>query len=157
MFRYVKALTIAFGTLVAISSASQAQVIYGAQDSNLTRAMSAMKAGEFERAATYYGRAVRTNLGTARLVPALNNLCAVEYTLGNYSKAEKACSKAINEDRHYWRAYVNRGNAYVALGNNDDAHKDFLKAVKFNSNASIARNALARFENSQAILLAVAP
>ncbi|WP_262695462.1 tetratricopeptide repeat protein [Kordiimonas aquimaris] len=157
MFRYVKTLTIAIGTMVALSSVSHAQVIYGAQDSNLTRAMSAMKAGEFESAATYYRRAVRTDLGAARLVPALNNLCAVEYAIGNYSKAEKACSEAIGENRHYWRAYVNRGNARVALGNDEAAHKDFLKAVKFKPGASIAKNALAQFESKQATLLASAP
>lgn len=157
MSRYVKTLMIAVGTMVALSSASQAQVIYGAQDSNLTRAMSALKSGEFERAATYYRRAVRTDLGEARLVPALNNLCAVEYAIGNYDEAEKVCSKAIGEDRHYWRAYVNRGNAHVALGNDEAAHKDFQKAVKFNPRASIAKNALAQFESSQATLLAAAP
>lgn len=157
MFRYVKTMTIALGAMVALSSASQAQVIYGAQDSNLTRAMSAIKAGEFERAATYYKRAVRTDLGTARLVPALNNLCAVEYAIGNYNEAEKACSLAIGEKRSFWRAYVNRGNARVALGKNEAAHKDFLKAVKFNPKANIAKNALAQFESSQATLLASAP
>lgn len=157
MFRYAKAITLAAAALITVSVTSHAQVIYGAQDANLTHAMKAMRAGEFERAALFYNRAVRTDLGIERMVPALNNLCAVEYAIGNHEKAEKACSNAIGYDRLYWRAYVNRGNARVSLGKINEAHKDFQKAVKINGRAKIARNALAQFENNKQTLLAAAP
>lgn len=156
MFRFVKVMSVALGTILAVSTVSQAQVIYGHENSNLTRANQAMMAGEFETASRYFGRAVRANLSDEKLISALNNYCAVEYALGNFEKAEKVCTKAIGEDRRYWRAYVNRGNARAALGQIDDAKRDLERAVALKPNSRIANEALLSFQNSKGTLLAKA-
>lgn len=116
MFRMIKAVTVMAGVLLVSTGASQAQVIYGQENSNLTRANQSMMAGDLESASKYFRRAVKANLGHERLVPTLNNYCAVEYAIGNFENAEKVCSEAISNDRRYWRAYVNRANVRAALG-----------------------------------------
>lgn len=154
MLHIVKNVAIAAGVMFAVSSTSQAQVIYGHENSNLTRANSAMMAGELETASQHFRRAVKANLGPERLVPALNNYCAVEYAINNLENAEKVCSQAIGEDRRYWRAYVNRGNVRTALGKLDAARADYEKAVKLKPNSKIAREALASVQKPNPTLLA---
>jgi len=154
MLHIVKNIAIAAGVIFAVSSTSQAQVIYGHENSNLTRANSAMMAGELETASQHFRRAVKANLGSERLVPALNNYCAVEYAINNLENAEKVCSQAIGEDRRYWRAYVNRGNVRTALGKLDAARADYEKAVKLKPNSKMAREALASFQKPNPTLLA---
>lgn len=154
MFRFAKTIAIAAGALVAISATSQAQVIYGHENSNLKVANQAMLAGDLEKASEFFRRAVRADLGQEKLVTALNNFCAVEYAIGNHESAVDACSKAIGEDRRYWRAYVNRGNARAAIGNLEAAKSDFERAVKLKPNSRIAQNALLSFQKSDGSLLA---
>lgn len=156
MFRYAKVFSVIVGALFAVTSATHAQVIYGHENSNLTRANQAMMSGEFEAASKYFGKAIRANLGQEKLIPALNNYCAIEFALGNFENAEKVCSKAIGEDRRYWRAYVNRGNARAALGQLDEARADYERAVKLKPNSKIAANALASFHQTNGTLLAKA-
>lgn len=156
MFRMVKAVAVMTGVLLASTGASQAQVIYGQENSNLTRATQAMMAGDLESASKYFGRAVKANLGEERLIPALNNYCAVEYAIGNYENAEKVCSEAISNDRRYWRAYVNRANVRAVLGNAEGANADYEKALSIKPNSRIAAEALASFQAKSATLLAQA-
>ncbi len=156
MFRYAKVILVSVGAIVALGSNAQAQVIYGHENTNLTRANQAMLAGELEVASRYFGKAIKANLGHEKLVPALNNYCAVEYALGNFENAEKVCSEAISEDRRYWRAYVNRGNARAAIGKVEQAKADYERAVKIKPGSKIANNALASIQGSKGILLAKA-
>lgn len=156
MFRIVKVAALVAGAMIVASNASQAQTIYGHENSNLTRANTAMMAGDFESASKHFGRAVKANLGQERLIPALNNYCAIEYALGRYESAETVCSNAIGEDRRYWRAYVNRGNARTALGKFEEAKADYERAIKINPKSKIANNALISFHSKTAKLLAEA-
>lgn len=156
MLRLMKVITIAAGALLIGTSASQAQVIYGQENSNLSRANQAMMAGDFERASKYFARATRANLGHEKLVSALNNHCAIEYAIGSFDNAVKVCSEAISEDRRYWRAYVNRANAYSALGQNDAAQKDYERALEIKPNSRIAAEAFASFQKQETTLLAAA-
>ena len=156
MFRIVKVAALVAGAMIVASGASQAQTIYGHENSNLTRANTAMMAGDFESASKYFGRAVKANLGEERLVPALNNYCAVEYALGRYENAEEVCSIAIGEDRRYWRAFVNRGNARSALGKLEEAKADFERAIDINPKSKIANSALISFQAKNGTLLAEA-
>ncbi len=156
MFRFAKMLSVAFGTILAASTVSQAQVIYGNENSHLTRATQSMMAGEFETASRHFSRAVRANLSDEKLVSALNNYCAVEYALGNFEKADEICTKAVAKDRRYWRAYVNRGNARAALGQIDDAKHDLERAVALKPKSRIAKNTLLSFRNGKGTLLAQA-
>ena len=156
MVHFVKKIAIAAGVIFTVSTAGQAQVIYGQENPNLSRATSALMAGELENASRYFKRAVKANLGSEKLIPALNNYCAVEYALNNLENAEKVCSEAISEDRRYWRAYVNRGNVRTALGKLDAARADYEKAVKLKPNSKLAQNALANFQKPNPTLLAEA-
>lgn len=156
MFRMIKAVTVMAGVLLVSTGASQAQVIYGQENSNLTRANQSMMAGDLESASKYFRRAVKANLGQERLVPTLNNYCAVEYAIGNLENAEKVCSEAISNDRRYWRAYVNRANVRAALGNAEGAATDYDKALSIKPNSRIAADAFAKFQAKNATLLAEA-
>lgn len=156
MFRMVKVGAVLAGVLMATSVSSQAQVIYGQENSNLTRANQSMMAGDLEAASKYFRRAVKANLGGEQLVPALNNYCAVEYALGNLENAEKACSEAISNDRRYWRAYVNRANTRAELGDKEGAAADYDKALSIKPNSKIAAAAFASFQAKDVTLLAQA-
>lgn len=159
MLHYTKALVIAVGSLLAVSSASQAQVtyIYGSVPVNLTKATSALMAGDLEQASKYYKRAVKMNLSAERLAPALGNLCDVEFKLSNLESAEKYCSRAIGEDRRNWRAYVNRGHVRLSQDNREAAYADYQTAAKIRPEEVIIKNALAYFEVTEQPLLAAAP
>lgn len=145
------------GTLfMAVTGAASAQTLNFNNNSTLVRAGTALLAGKLETARTHYKRALRSNLAAKDLAPAYNNLCAIEFTLGNLEAAEKACSNSIGEDRRYWRAYVNRGNARLALGLEEQARTDFEKAVQIKPKAQVAVRALARVNQPTERLLASA-
>jgi len=154
MLHFAKKVAIVTGVMLAVSTAGQAQVIYGHENPNLKSATSALMAGDLENASKHFRRAVKSNLGPERLIPALNNYCAVEYALENLENAEKVCSQAIAEDRRYWRAYVNRGNVRTSLGKLEAARSDYEKAVKLKPNSRIAQDALARVQKPNPTLLA---
>ena len=156
MFKTGKLAAVVTGAVLLGSGASEAQTIYGHENSNLTRANTAMMAGDFETASKYFGRAVKANLGQERLIPALNNYCAVEYALGRYESAETVCSQAIGEDRRYWRAFVNRANARSELGKLEAAKADYEKALDINPDSKIANSALISFQAKNGRLLAEA-
>lgn len=136
-------------TIAGFSTMAQAQTYYMGKDSNIERGTKAMMKGNLETASRYLGRAAQTDLGHDRLVPVLNNLCAVDYALGKLESAEAACSRAISEDRHFWRAYVNRGNVLKAKGQFDAARDDYAKAVRLNPNGELPKRALARLMEEQ--------
>lgn len=154
MLHFVKNIAVAASVMFTVSAAGQTQVIYGHENTNLTRANSAMMAGDLETASLNFKRAIKANLGSERLIPALNNYCAVEYAINNLENAEKICSEAIGEDRRYWRAYINRGNVRAALGKLDAARADFEKAVKLKPGSRLAQDALASFQKPNPTLLA---
>ncbi len=154
MLNFAKMMIIGAGSFMAITNGSQAQVFYAGEDANLSRAERAMRTGDLETASQYYKRAVNTDPGIERLVPALNNYCAVDYAIGNLDAAEKACTRALREDRQYWRAYVNRGNVRAALGKTLEARADFDKALRLKPNSKVALAALARFEKGPDVLVA---
>ncbi len=156
MFRFAKTLVVSVGVLMVASTTGQAQVIYGHENSNLAQANKAMMAGELKTASKYFGRAVKANLGEEKMVTALNNFCAVEYAIGHNENAEKVCSQAIGEDRRYWRAYVNRGNARAALGKQLEAEQDYERAIALKPGSRIAKNALASFRANTSTQLAKA-
>lgn len=128
-----------------LSQGASAQTLYMQKDRDMQRGTDAMLAGELETASKYLRRATKKDLGPLRLVPTLNNLCAVDYALGKLDSAERACSRAIGEDRYFWRAYVNRGNVRKALGDHQLAKADYEKAVRLKPDADLPKHALARF------------
>jgi tetratricopeptide (TPR) repeat protein len=154
MIRFAKGLVIGAGTFIAASTMAQAQVFYVNEDTNLQRAEGAMRAGDLENASKYFKRAVNANLGVERLVPALNNYCAVDYAIGNLEEAEKSCTRALREDRQYWRAYVNRANVRASLGKNDQAHADYQKALRLKPDSIVAKAAFEKFVTGKDVLVA---
>jgi tetratricopeptide (TPR) repeat protein len=137
-----------------ISQAADAQTLYMRADRDMTRGTEALMAGDLENASLHLSRAVRKNLGPERLVPALNNLCAVDYALGKLDSAEAACTRAVAEDRHFWRAYVNRGNVRKARGEYVLARADYEKAVRLKPASDLPKRALARLMEEQPTLMA---
>ena len=138
---------------VGLSATANAQVLYGGKDQNIERGMHALKQGDLEQAAKHLTRASRTNLGSGRLVPVLNNLCAINYALGNLDAAEQACDRAIGEDKLFWRAYVNRGNVFKAKGDYAAAHEDYSRAAGIHD-GPMPQQALARLEAEYQTLVA---
>ena len=149
------------GLLVAVSGvtvgaeAQATKTLYLSENGNLERGMQSLRQGNLKQAARHLRRAVRADLGAERLAPALSNLCAVEYVLGELDAAEKHCSQAIGEDRHFWRAYVNRGNVHKAKGSYDAAHADYRRAADISSN-DLTAQALASLEADHDRLVAEA-
>lgn len=148
-----KLLAIGLG-IAAFGGAANAQVLYMAKDLNYEKAMSALKSGDLETASLHLHKAASFDIGAERLLPVLNNLCAVEYALGRLDSAEAACDRALSEDRHYWRAYVNRGNILKARGNLDGARADYARAVKLSGGADLPVELLARLDSGEERLVA---
>lgn len=140
--------------VAGLSAGASAQTLYLENNRNMDRGMKAMMAGDLERASTYLARAAKADLGKPRLVPVLNNLCAVDYALGKLETAEEACTRAIAEDRFFWRAYVNRGNVYKAQGLFKDAQADYAKAVRLKPESELPKRALSRLMEEQPKLMA---
>ncbi|NVJ70610.1 MAG: hypothetical protein HWE08_09675 [Alphaproteobacteria bacterium] len=107
---------------------AQAQVIYVNPDRNIEDGQKAMSEGDYARASRYFKKAVRRNLSSEHMAIVQNSLCASLFFEGAYEDAEGACSAAIEEDGRYWKAYVNRGHARKALGDQAGALADFCKA-----------------------------
>jgi len=141
--------------LIGVSApGAEAQGLYLTKDRNYEVAMQAMKAGDMVTAADRFERAVSFDIGSERLLPMLNNLCAVNYVLGRLDNAKAACDRAIQEDRHYWRAYVNRGNVFKARGDLKAARADYSYAVRLAPKANLPKQALARLDNDRDTLMA---
>ncbi|NVJ70722.1 MAG: tetratricopeptide repeat protein [Alphaproteobacteria bacterium] len=142
--------------LIGFSTAANAQTFYMNENRDIKRGTEAMKQGDLEGASRYFRRAASRDIGAERLVPVLNNLCAVDYAQGKLDSAEEACTRAIAEDRHFWRAYVNRGNVLKAKGHFAQAHQDYAKAVKLKPGSDMTQRALAKLLEEQPKLFAVA-
>ncbi|WP_262689491.1 tetratricopeptide repeat protein [Kordiimonas aestuarii] len=159
MFKFSKTLTIAAGLAAASftggAHAQSVKTIYVGQDMNIERGMNALRSGDLDGAAKHLQRAARADIGNERLVPVLSNLCAVDYARGNLDAAEKACDRAIGEDKLFWRAYVNRGNIHKARGDFVAAQADYKRAVRIDDNELVQR-ALASLEAHKDKLLAEA-
>lgn len=135
--------------VVSVSTTVSADTLYFSNDRNMERGMEALMQGELQTASKYLGRAAKTDLGKERLVPVLSNLCAVDYALGKLDSAQEACDRAIQEDRHFWRAYVNRGNVHKAKGHFEEAREDYTRALRINPNGQLPKDALARLMEEQ--------
>lgn len=97
-------------------------------DRNIVKGQAALSGGDYGQALRYFRNAARRNLSEEHKVAVQNSICASLYMLNRYEDATKACSGVIKEDKSYWRAYVNRGNAYRALGQTKAAISDFCAA-----------------------------
>ena len=63
---------------------------------------------------------------------------------GDYYKAYEWFSKAIEIDSKYALAYLNRGITGLKLDKYESAKRDFLKSIKLEPKATIAKRAYAR-------------
>jgi len=147
MYRSVKIAAIAATVaLASLAGPVEAQVFYMSKNSNYNLADQAMRAGELDRASKLFRRAIRGSLSSETLLAAYNNLCAVDLARGDLEDAEKACTRAIGENRLYWRAYVNRGHVRAAMGKKELAVADIQKAIKLKPESKLAKRVLARVQ-----------
>ena len=66
---------------------------------------------------------------SSRIAVLYNDIAFSERQLGQYSKAIKYCSKAIDMDNSYGAAYANRAELYALSGEYQLAQNDFTKAL----------------------------
>ena len=131
-FSVVAVLGMVAGVLPVFAAPAHAQVqtIYVSLDQVIERAQQAMMEGHMEVALAHFRKAEQRNLSTENRVIVQNSICAVAFRLGEYAEAETSCSKAINGNRKYWKAFVNRGNVRRASGNMDGAFSDYCEAIR---------------------------
>jgi tetratricopeptide (TPR) repeat protein len=116
MLKMAKIMTAAL-SLSFVTVGAEAQIFLQEDNVSYERAAKAMQAGNYTTASKLFRRAIKGNLRGERLVSAYNNLCAIEYSRGEYERAEKACDEALTADKTYWLAYANRANVREARGN----------------------------------------
>jgi tetratricopeptide (TPR) repeat protein len=103
-------------------------VIYLSPDPLLVKGEKAFFVGDYNESINLLTKGLKKSLSKEQEVSVYNALCAAEYKLGNWDKAHGYCTKAISQDQHYWRAYVNRGNIFKALGNKIKAYENYCRA-----------------------------
>ncbi|WP_262690928.1 tetratricopeptide repeat protein [Kordiimonas aestuarii] len=118
----------AAGLISAGFAAAEAQTFHLAPDRNLVKGNAALAAGELEDALGHLRKAVQKNITERERITTYNSICAVENILGNPDAAVQACDAAIAGDSHYWKAFVNRGNARAATGDHAGALSDYCRA-----------------------------
>lgn len=122
----------ALGVLASMPVVAQAHIIVVNPDRDILKAQHAMRKGELSVALKHYKQAQQKDLSDDHRVVVQNSICAISYMQGEYSAAANACTKVIDEDPSYWKAYVTRGNAKRALGDFTGALSDFCKARSIN-------------------------
>ncbi len=120
----------AIGLVGAGFAAAEAQprTFHLSEDRYLASGNAALEEGRLEDALADFRKAVKKNITARERTVTYNSICAVETLLGHAEAAIEACDMAIAEDGHYWKAYVNRGNARAALGNHKGAIRDYCRA-----------------------------
>lgn len=95
-----------------------------------SRGMAQERAGNFERAAEDYSKAIAINQSYAN---AYNNLGNMKAKQQDYEGAIRDYHRAIEFNARFVEAYCNRGIAKESLGDYNGAIKDFDKAIETNS------------------------
>ncbi|WP_262693278.1 tetratricopeptide repeat protein [Kordiimonas aquimaris] len=90
-----------------------------------------IKSGHISEARQAYERALKSNLTNAQQANAHNGLCIANIREEIWEDAIIHCDKAIDLAPHNWRYYNNRGNAYLGLGQYQDAMKEYEKGLQF--------------------------
>ncbi|WP_417451518.1 tetratricopeptide repeat protein [Kordiimonas sp.] len=119
---------VAVGLFSVGFSAAQAQTFHLAPDRNLVKGNEALAAGQLDEALGHLRKAVHKNITERERITTYNSICAVENILGNPEAAMTACDSAIAGDNRYWKAFVNRGNARAATGDDAGALADYCRA-----------------------------
>jgi tetratricopeptide (TPR) repeat protein len=124
----VYGLALIFAVISSASAKADGRIFYVNPDRSVVKAQEAFNARDHETALAQFRKAARRGLSDEHRVIVHNSICASLYLLERYEEATVACSSAIEQDRYYWQAYVNRGNARRALGDTEGAVADFCQA-----------------------------
>lgn len=139
-------LIMGMATLAPVATA-QNSIIYIAQDISYERGMTALESGNYKEARTYLAKAAKQRLSKKQKHQALNNLCAVEFQLGDLSAARETCQKAINISRKSWRTHILMGSIMIKMGQYEQAEVSYNRALALNAKSKVARKALSRLHH----------
>jgi len=112
-------------------------------DAEKTKGNEAFNKGDFQGAVEYYSIAVGKNPKSAVFIA---NRAMAHLKLGNYELAEDDCSKAINLDSKYVKAYLRRGAARAVAGNYLESLMDYEDALRMEPNNSDAKREVNRMK-----------
>lgn len=122
--------TCALSVVASIPVSAQAHILVVNPDRSIMKAQNAMRQGKLSVALEHYKKAQRKNLSDEHRIVVQNSICAISYMQGEYGAAADACTKVIDDDPSYWKAYITRGNAKRALGDFAGALTDFCEAKR---------------------------
>ena len=103
----------------------------------LNQGMAFYEKGQYDRAITYFNKALEIN---PRYAPAYTVRCDVYLVKGQLEQALSDCNKAIEINPRDAEAYSFRGHAYAEKGQYDKAIADFTKAIEINPRDAVAYN-----------------
>ena len=135
--QFVTLMFIVLFACLSCSKANQAKI-------NLNLGSKSALDGDYEKAISYYNKAIELDPSLAEAYGFRGNLYAV---MDNFEKAIEDCTEAIKLNPNLAMAYSLRGISYFKLGNDKNAIEDLEKALKIDPNDESAKQALeaARF------------
>jgi len=99
------------------------------QDEAKQKGNEKLKAGSYQEALNFYNEGLEVDPHNPSMISQiLNNRALIKMKQKNYSSALEDCSKAIQRNPKYARAYLRRGDIKKEMGNSSDAVADFKKA-----------------------------
>lgn len=108
----------------------------------------ALRKGNMERAIVLFEKGLKKRLPERTRVVGLNDLCIAYRLNGDFEAAKESCSKAINLNPRYWRAYNNRANIYHDEQNYLAALSDYEAALAINPKADVTRQNIRAIKTS---------
>ncbi|MDH5567963.1 MAG: tetratricopeptide repeat protein [Myxococcales bacterium] len=99
---------------------------------HLSDGATALELGNYEEGIRLTMLGLKSSTRPRDRIGALSNLCAGYVGTQNYDEALRYCNRAIRLDPNNWRAYNNRGLAYLGLGNLEAARSDVERGFEIN-------------------------
>ena len=137
MFKTGSKILTLIGAALIFTAGAAADTLYINGSDHVAKGAAALKAGNLDRAIRLTKPATKRGQPDARRALAHNNLCIAYYLKREYGAAIEHCTEALEARPTFWRAYNNRGNAYLETGKVNLAIADYEDAKRLNPKLDI--------------------
>jgi len=116
----------------AVAHAEEKAVTVIGVNPYLAQGADALEFGNYEEGIRLTLLGLKATTKPSDRIGALSNLCAGYVGTRDYKEALRYCNRALRLDDNHWRAYNNRGLAYLGLGDLKAAQRDVDAGLAIN-------------------------